>query len=633
MLERGTFEELEAVVGAEVGYSDIDPLRVRPFVEADEFSHTFSAQGFAFRSVMRAFAPHMGHVASAVGADGAGDFSLQVASILLEKNRVDRAALLLVNSCGPHGRSQWLQENQGHMLDACALVSAEKVYASLRSDRWRSVPALQVASCVRLAFLDASETSLGNLMKMAEKVEYPLDLRLEAASYAFLLDPYGTFAHDLPSLFAAQASSMRREAKKLDDAYSILWRFWSSRSSAGTSMTEGDAFSFEGRLAPLAAACFVRWWKMVASEETSSDGFLADDGTSCEAFWEELWRASCRLLSKPCKGFAQRASLALLRREMASLCESTQHLELPQAESLGDCLMFEDELEVQKGAYARSKAPLLGEAASVIGTQRVLCASKHAASSVPALYVRLFGHFEVSIGGMIIDDQDFHRQKLRTLLAILVLEAGHDLSCGNLGERMWPDSTPSAARHNLYNLVSILRRGLSLADGTCPYLYRPHGIVRLEKENLDSDVARLGEVCRNLRCDDLDHVAYARLLEQVQDVYRGDFLPTEQEEPMILAARAEWKSKLVNSLQHAARRLVAMGDSHTALNMVQIALSCDPQREDCYEQLMTMQARCGQRPAAIETWLRYRTYLKDELGIDPSPRASQIYERIISGTI
>ena len=45
---------------------------------------------------------------------------------------------------------------------------------------------------------------------------------------------------------------------------------------------------------------------------------------------------------------------------------------------------------------------------------------------------------------------------------------------------------------------------------------------------------------------------------------------------------------------------------------------------------MSLQARTGQRPAAIKTWLRYRSYMSEELGLDPSQRMSDMYSRILN---
>ena len=69
-----------------------------------------------------------------------------------------------------------------------------------------------------------------------------------------------------------------------------------------------------------------------------------------------------------------------------------------------------------------------------------------------------------------VDPQRFRRQKARTLLALLVLNHGKEITRDRLVRALWPESQLEAARKNFYSIWSQLRRVLATPEGTCPYL-------------------------------------------------------------------------------------------------------------------------------------------------------------------
>lgn len=616
MLERGTFEDLELLLGCEITAQDIDAKRLRAFVEVDEFNGEFVALGFPLKETLTAFAPYMSAVAREAGVDDANELSAQLSDVLLERGSADRALRLVMHLCNPHGRSMWLAKNQEELLNACALAAAEGVYDSLRSERWRSKPELHAASCIRKALLNYAEGAHEDLVRVAGKVDYPLYERLKAASYAYLLTDDASVANELETLFHAQGKSLKREVENLKEEGAALWHFWSHVSTAAkldslcSRLIEGPAASF-------ALACCVH--KMRLAETPVKDA--------------PKLQQRVQVLLQGQADNPHTAALALLRREADAFGLTLDMKDLGIIAAYHRCDVFEDELEVQRTIYARNKTSILTSAAASLRVQAAQARSKiwqRAKSAVPLLNVSLFGGLNASVGNISVGKDILQRQKVRTLLSLLVLEAGHDLSCDNLAARIWPDSPDIQARHNLYNVISKLRRSLTLADGSCPYLHRQHGIISLKKEYIQSDVGRMHELCQRLRFSDPDPDLCFHILEEVRSIYRGELLPAEMDEPMLIAAREDWRNRVVNSLMHAAKRLIVIGDKVVALQMAEQALAYSPQREDCYEQLMSLQAKCGQRPAAVRTWIQYRTFLKDELGLDPSQRMQDLYQRIIS---
>ena len=249
-------------------------------------------------------------------------------------------------------------------------------------------------------------------------------------------------------------------------------------------------------------------------------------------------------------------------------------------------------------------------------------------SSAPILYVRLLGGLDVRIGEQQVDMQAFSRQKTKTLLALLVLARGRELSRERLLETLWPDSPHGCAIKNFYSVWSQLKRGLDY-EGTCPYLLRDQGGVRLDARLLRSDVAELDSICRALSFGEIDLERWRDHLEAIDGSYSGDLLPSESVNDDIAAARRRLRINLVDSLVCASGRLLESGEPRAALWFAREAAGRDRSREDACAALMEAQLGAGQRAAAIDTYLSCRRYLVEELGIDPSPSIVALYRSAV----
>ncbi len=615
LFEQGTLDDLSSLLCRDVTPDDVSERFMRPFIDFDHAEGVFSVFGLPIEEVMRAFMPHLLRIARTTGSDDASEFISRAASMLLDSGKADRAVKVLVRASEPHTRAAWLKENQDFMLDSCMLAPAENLFASLKGERWRADPVLSKATRIRRAIMGVGDSPLPDLERIARKIDYPLSVRIESAAYAYLLSEDDQTCSDLETLFAAQRGSLAGEAKNLPAAQQPLWRFWSCDVADASSLDAVCREDFVESGNPLALACCVRKARRMDASFSELPHFCASVSASLRADRERGDNT---------------APLCLLRREADAFGVPLDMTDPKMMATYRILDEFEDRLTVQRSICLRSRVAVEGSLATSLLVSALGANHFSSKPRIPHLVVRLFGRCEACIDGAVVENEDFRRRKVRTLFSLLVLEKGRDLSCDTLAERLWPESAPHAARHNLYNCIGHIRKSIVLPDGTCPYITRMHGVVKLSDGLVESDVAALDDLCRRLRFEEVDPDVYLHMLEQVKDLYRGDLLPSEGNEPMVIAMREEWRSRLVNTLMYAARRLLSVGDGTAALQIAQQALRYDPAREDCYEQLIAMQARYGQRPAAIETWLRYRNYLYDELGLDPADRVSDLYERILT---
>lgn len=146
-----------------------------------------------------------------------------------------------------------------------------------------------------------------------------------------------------------------------------------------------------------------------------------------------------------------------------------------------------------------------------------------------------------------------------------------------------------------------------------------------------TDVEELERLCRKLRGDSLEPDAAESTFERLLDVYRGDLLPGDGNDDAVSLKRAHWRNLVVDALLQASVQLVRADQKSMALHFAQQALEFDPQREECYGTLMTMQALNGDRPVASKVWLQYHRFITVDLGMEPSPRIERLYQNIVSG--
>ena len=126
-----------------------------------------------------------------------------------------------------------------------------------------------------------------------------------------------------------------------------------------------------------------------------------------------------------------------------------------------------------------------------------------------------------------------------------------------------------------------------------------------------------------------DVEAWSAAFARLNELYRGDLLPSEGGNEFILRQREEYRARLIDALVSASTRLFDVGELQSALWFAHAAVRKDSTREDAYTALMQVQVASGQRTAALDTYFKCKRYLSDELGIDPSPKAVMLYSSII----
>ncbi len=233
--------------------------------------------------------------------------------------------------------------------------------------------------------------------------------------------------------------------------------------------------------------------------------------------------------------------------------------------------------------------------------------------------VRLLGSPEIRSDGTRVE---VDTRKAIALLAYLAV-SGPAVTRDHAAALLWPDHDHSRARAALRRTLSTLRR--AIGD---QHIDATRQRIELVMAGLDVDV---------LRFQDLASAADPASLGEAWELYRGDLLLGFglRDSPGF----DDWQRRETERLRTVAGdvldRLALLseqgGSLAEAAQYLEARLSLDPLSEPTHRRLMELEARRGERGAAVA---RYRTLvrtLSDELGVEPLEETTTVYEAIRRG--
>lgn len=245
--------------------------------------------------------------------------------------------------------------------------------------------------------------------------------------------------------------------------------------------------------------------------------------------------------------------------------------------------------------------------------------------------IDLLGRFAVRRDGGPVEDADFGGRRVRQLVRILAAERGRVVSRDALIHALWDDQPPADPAANLNVVVNRARRALGepglIQTTGGGYLLAGGPAVLVDAEAFEEHVERARTA--HQRGDPAAAAAAAREALQLWD------------EPFPEDAYAEWargsRDRLErlhqDALEIAATAALSTGRPREAVDLAAEAVARQPLREAAHLLLIRALAADGDQAAGVAAYLDLRRMLADELGIDPSPEASALYERLLQGTL
>ncbi|GAA3918577.1 AfsR/SARP family transcriptional regulator [Actinoplanes auranticolor] len=214
----------------------------------------------------------------------------------------------------------------------------------------------------------------------------------------------------------------------------------------------------------------------------------------------------------------------------------------------------------------------------------------------------------------------------RSVLGVLLVEAGRPVTVDQLIERVWGEEPPQRAAGALYSYLSRLRRAVADA-GAVGIDRRPGGYV-LTADPQTVDLHLFRRLVTLARATDADRSA-TELIEQALGLWRGEPF-AGLDTPWLNAMR-----RLLLGERFAAELdrndvLLRLGRHGELLPALAAAVDEHPLDERLAEQSMLALYRCGRQADADEQFRRIRRRLADDLGSDPGAGLRRLHERILA---
>ena len=248
------------------------------------------------------------------------------------------------------------------------------------------------------------------------------------------------------------------------------------------------------------------------------------------------------------------------------------------------------------------------------------------------LQIRLLGQFQVNLKGKIVSC--FVSDKVRALLAYLVVEGHFPQRRETLATLLWPDKTQARARANLRGALTNLRKVIGDHQAGQPYLLVTRQDIQISpiaRTWVDIDVLS--------RVHDLGKPGSENItqFDKILEIYKGEFLagfnlpeslPFDE---WALLKRGQYARMMDVILQRVTNYYDSQGKYASALPFAWRHIELEPWQETARRQLMRLLVLTGKRDEAVEQYLNLAGGLQSALSIKPSKKTETLYQRILAG--
>jgi serine/threonine protein kinase/DNA-binding SARP family transcriptional activator len=223
-------------------------------------------------------------------------------------------------------------------------------------------------------------------------------------------------------------------------------------------------------------------------------------------------------------------------------------------------------------------------------------------------------------------EQDLGGNKPRTVLAILAMSVGHEVTTERLIDSLWHHDPPTTARKAVQVHVSNLRRAFGDSDAlkTSPSGYvLTSDDVEIDAVEFESALTRAVALVRSDPGDAID------VLTDALGRWRGSAYSDLAGEPAIdpeIQRLDELRMRALGARADAALRL---GRHEELLGELEALASEHPYREQFRRQHMLALYRSGRQADALRAFARTRQILAEELGIEPSKELRDLELQIL----
>jgi DNA-binding SARP family transcriptional activator len=244
------------------------------------------------------------------------------------------------------------------------------------------------------------------------------------------------------------------------------------------------------------------------------------------------------------------------------------------------------------------------------------------------LRVLVLGPLTVEVEGRVLHVAGSHR---RRLLAFLATRPGRNVSVDTIVEAVWGEEPPPSAKKTLQTHVVRLRRSLAEVGGqvieTVPGGYRlsaePSAVDAVRFEQLAADGSRA--LARG------DEGTARTLLVDALGLWRGSAFAEFADEPWARGVVTRLEGLRRAATDDLAEALIRLGRVAEAVTLLESQVVLQEYRERPVGLLMRALAMDGRVAEALRAFQRFRTQLREEIGIEPTAQLRAVETELLRG--
>ena len=255
------------------------------------------------------------------------------------------------------------------------------------------------------------------------------------------------------------------------------------------------------------------------------------------------------------------------------------------------------------------------------------------------LSISLLGPFLAELDGKPV--QGFRTAKVRALLAYLAVESHRSWPRLILADLLWPDLPEKDAQSNLRNAISNLRSVIGDRWRNPPFLLVSQDTLQfIQSPATWLDIATFTDLVSTGggMSPGGSHEETIERLERAITLYRGEFLegfsidsaPFEQ---WVTQKSAQIHQQVLQALHALVTGYEESGELERAVIRARRLVELEPWDESAQRHLMRIYLYTGQRNAALAQYESCRQQLENELGVQPEPATTELFDQIRSGKV
>ncbi|MFT5873173.1 MAG: DNA-binding SARP family transcriptional activator [Clostridium sp.] len=226
-------------------------------------------------------------------------------------------------------------------------------------------------------------------------------------------------------------------------------------------------------------------------------------------------------------------------------------------------------------------------------------------------------------------------QKACGLLCYLMMNSGKTHYREQLAGIFWGNSDVYSANSSLRYTLWIIRKNLESSGHSFKYIINSSKhTINFEEDNLDSvDVIKFKKIFSKSN-ERLDPNTKIDLMEEATKLYGGIFLnyiyikDAPAFNDWVFFEREELQRLYFKLQINLSKEYEKLGFYDKAIVPINKLIKIDALHEDLYYQLMNLYNLSGYRTTAIETYIKLKKILREELNISPMKIVQELYQEI-----